>query len=273
MRNIFQNKKVMIAIIICVVVIVLAIVAFVLLGMSENSAKNKNVSTINLGNSTQTDGDSENEVENETENEVENTVEETEEMIVAEGVDDFYVDVTKQFVAGYMNSDEMQDFIDNYMDPKAFVAYGNVNMDDAAFMDEYMSISDDDESIEELKKTLLQLPEAYQMVVDLAENAQEMVENAENTTGNEIDTENVDFEDTEIKITEIEEPEQSADDDQITSIEATIKLMGQESKIKVVFYGEIVIYVCDENGNSITDDADLGEIQADEETSDTENEV
>ncbi len=51
----------------------------------------------------------------------------------------------------------MQDFIDEYFDSKAYIAYENAELDDSKFMDEYNSINDDDEKIEETADKLIEI--------------------------------------------------------------------------------------------------------------------
>lgn len=276
MKNIFQNKKVLISIIIAVVVIVIAIVLFVVLGKSGKDEKVAGNSVIkfsddkNSGNSTGKvlDNKKDNEVSNNTENKVENKVGNTSvDPIIGSDVEDFYVEATEKFTKAFMDETEMQDLIDNNIDMKAFVAYGNVNGDEKRFLDEYNSLADDDPKIEETKQACLAVPSSYKMMISFMDMAIQMAKQAgdmaTNTTddnssigissNSNVDLESITEEDKKLVIKEIANPEKSEDDENITKIKITYSWMQEEVDLYMVFYGDVIIFICDEEGASLAE--------------------
>lgn len=276
MKNIFQNKKVLISIIIAVVVIVIAIVLFVVLGKSGKDEKVAGNSVIkfsddkNSGNSTGKvlDNKKDNEVSNNTENKVENKVGNTSvDPIIGSDVEDFYVEATEKFTKAFMDETEMQDLIDNNIDMKAFVAYGNVNGDEKRFLDEYNSLADDDPKIEETKQACLAVPSSYKMMISFMDMAIQMAKQAgdmaTNTTddnssigissNSNVDLESITEEDKKLVIKEIANPEKSEDDENITKIKITYSWMQEEVDLYMVFYGDVIIFICDEEGTSLAE--------------------
>lgn len=284
-----NNRKIIIPIVISVVVIILAVIAFVILGINEGKPKNKNTSVIQLGGTPEENTTSEknNNTTNETDttNEVDKEKEEKEiEPEIGDEVPDYCVNAAKKFAAGYMDKDKMQKFIDECLDPKAYVAYDNVERDDAIFLDEYSQISDDDEAIEEYTSKLLKLPEtyeslleSYELMKEVAEAEQkdaEMFESAmddlEKVTGQDVESHNsdssenttnvmegIDEEDLKIQLVKIDNPIKSEVTEEITAIDITLTFLGDEEKLRMVFFGDIVIYICGEDGSSIIDDIPL----------------
>lgn len=259
-----KNKKIVIPLIVIILVIVVAIGIFVFIGMSSKNDKNKDskikfdegTTSENTNNNTNTAGKDEDNSDDE----------------IGADVEEFYRVAIKKFIAGYMDEDDMETFLEDCLDAKAYLAYDNIDGDDAKFYDEYMSIPDDDEKIEEITKTFKQLPEGYKMVFAFMNMMGNMAENmnstnSTNTTDSDDNTVNMnitgniaDFseEDKELKLVDIKEPEKSSGDNQITSIVCTISLLGQEDDLKMVFYGDTVIYICDKDGTSILEAADSG---------------
>ena len=215
MKELFTNKKTLIPILLGVAIIIIAIVTFVVMGTSKK--KTTRVSTVKLDNTQPATNElgntygntSKNEVENETKNEVDNEVENEVDEDKDFDIEEFYQNAAKLFVKGFSGEDEMQDFIDEYFDSKAYIAYENAELDDSKFMDEYNSINDDDEKIEETADKLIEIATIL---------------------------------DSKVKLEEISEPEISEDDENISKITITVNISDEEKEFIIVFYDEIVIY-------------------------------
>lgn len=223
MKELFTNKKTLIPILLGVAIIIIAIVTFVVMGTSKK--KTTRVSTVKLDNTQPATNElgntygntSKNEVENETKNEVDNEVENEVDEDKDFDIEEFYQDAAKLFVKGFSGEDEMQDFIDEYFDSKAYIAYENAELDDSKFMDEYNSIDDDDEKIEETADKLIEIAKIL---------------------------------DSKVKLEDISEPEISEDDENISKITITVNISDEEKEFTIVFYDEIVIYIMDTDGES-----------------------
>ena len=230
-----KNKRILFPIIISVIVIVIAIIIFILIGSGEKN--NKSNSTIRLsGNSENssksntvdnTDDEDDNTVDNDTDNSTdENTTNDTsnnttnstsDDSIDFDG-DEFYLKSAKAFVAGLMNSDDMKDFVDKHVDVKAYAACYDISADDAKFMDEYQKLSDDDDKVLEVSKKFEELASEKNLKLDAISN-----------------------------------PKTSGDDENISRVTITLKKGDSTEKYRMMFYGDIVIYIADDNGDSIID--------------------
>ena len=230
-----KNKRILFPIIISVIVIVIAIIIFILIGSGEKN--NKSNSTIKLsGNSENssksntvdnTDDEEDNTVDNDTDNATdENTTNDTsnnttnstsDDSIDFDG-DEFYLKSAKAFVAGLMNSDDMKDFVDKHVDVKAYAACYDISADDAKFMDEYQKLSDDDDKVLEVSKKFEELVSEKNLKLDAISN-----------------------------------PKTSGDDENISRVTITLKKGDSTEKYRMMFYGDIVIYIADDNGDSIID--------------------
>ena len=230
-----KNKRILFPIIISVIVIVIAIIIFILIGSGEKN--NKSNSTIKLsGNSENssksntvdnTDDEEDNTVDNDTDNATdENTTNDTsnnttnstsDDSIDFDG-DEFYLKSAKAFVAGLMNSDDMKAFVDKHVDVKAYVACYDISADDAKFMDEYQKLSDDDDKVLEVSKKFEELASEKNLKLDAISN-----------------------------------PKTSGDDENISRVTITLKKGDSTEKYRMVFYGDIVIYIADDSGDSIID--------------------
>ncbi len=230
-----KNKRILFPIIISVIVIVIAIIIFILIGSGEKN--NKSNSTIKLsGNSENssksntvdnTDDEEDNTVDNDTDNATdENTTNDTsnnttnstsDDSIDFDG-DEFYLKSAKAFVAGLMNSDDMKDFVDKHVDVKAYAACYDISADDAKFMDEYQKLSDDDDKVLEVSKKFEELASEKNLKLDAISN-----------------------------------PKTSGDDENISRVTITLKKGDSTEKYRMVFYGDIVIYIADDSGDSIID--------------------
>lgn len=230
-----KNKRILFPIIISVIVIVIAIIIFILIGSGEKN--NKSNSTIKLsGNSENssksntvdnTDDEEDNTVDNDTDNATdENTTNDTSNNITNSTSDDsidfdgdeFYLKSAKAFVAGLMNSDDMKDFVDKHVDVKAYAACYDISADDAKFMDEYQKLSDDDDKVLEVSKKFEELASEKNLKLDAISN-----------------------------------PKTSGDDENISRVTITLKKGDSTEKYRMMFYGDIVIYIADDNGDSIID--------------------
>ena len=106
--------------------------------MGTSKKKTTRVSTVKLDNTQPATNElgntygntSKNEVENETKNEVDNEVENEVDEDKDFDIEEFYQNAAKLFVKGFSGEDEMQDFIDEYFDSKAYIAYENAELDD-----------------------------------------------------------------------------------------------------------------------------------------------
>ena len=230
-----KNKRILFPIIISVIVIVIAIIIFILIGSGEKN--NKSNSTIKLsGNSENssksntvdnTDDEEDNTVDNDTDNATdENTTNDTsnnttnstsDDSIDFDG-DEFYLKSAKAFVAGLMKSDDMKDFVDKHVDVKAYAACYDISADDAKFMDEYQKLSDDDDKVLEVSKKFEELASEKNLKLDAISN-----------------------------------PKTSGDDENISRVTITLKKGDSTEKYRMVFYGDIVIYIADDSGDSIID--------------------
>lgn len=230
-----KNKRILFPIIISVIVIVIAIIIFILIGSGEKN--NKSNSTIKLsGNSENssksntvdnTDDEEDNTVDNDTDNATdENTTNDTSNNTTNSTSDDsmdfdgdeFYLKSAKAFVAGLMNSDDMKDFVDKHVDVKAYAACYDISADDAKFMDEYQKLSDDDDKVLEVSKKFEELASEKNLKLDAISN-----------------------------------PKTSGDDENISRVTITLKKGDSTEKYRMVFYGDIVIYIADDSGDSIID--------------------
>ena len=230
-----KNKRILFPIIISVIVIVIAIIIFILIGSGEKN--NKSNSTIKLsGNSENssksntvdnTDDEEDNTVDNDTDNATdENTTNDTSNNTTNSASDDsidfdgdeFYLKSAKAFVAGLMNSDDMKDFVDKHVDVKAYSACYDISADDAKFMDEYQKLSDDDDKVLEVSKKFEELASEKNLKLDAISN-----------------------------------PKTSGDDENISRVTITLKKGDSTEKYRMMFYGDIVIYIADDNGDSIID--------------------
>ena len=230
-----KNKRILFPIIISVIVIVIAIIIFILIGSGEKN--NKSNSTIKLsGNSENssksntvdnTDDEEDNTVDNDTDNATdENTTNDTsnnttnstsDDSIDFDG-DEFYLKSAKAFVTGLMNSDDMKDFVDKHVDVKAYAACYDISADDAKFMDEYQKLSDDDDKVLEVSKKFEELASEKNLKLDAISN-----------------------------------PKTSGDDENISRVTITLKKGDSTEKYRMVFYGDIVIYIADDSGDSKID--------------------
>ena len=230
-----KNKRILFPIIISVIVIVIAIIIFILIGSGEKN--NKSNSTIKLsGNSENssksntvdnTDDEEDNTVDNDTDNATdENTTNDTSNNTTNSASDDsidfdgdeFYLKSAKAFVAGLMNSDDMKDFVDKHVDVKAYAACYDISADDAKFMDEYQKLSDDDDKVLEVSKKFEELASEKNLKLDAISN-----------------------------------PKTSGDDENISRVTITLNKGDSTEKYRMMFYGDIVIYIADDNGDSIID--------------------
>lgn len=256
MKDIFRNKRILFALIMCLVVIAIAILVFIIIGM--DGKKSKNVSVINLDNSTgtamtnvtntTTSNDNKTNADNKTKtddeknetNEVTNSndddddgddndnndddddnsgddTEEEENEINFDG-EQFYLDAVNDFVEGLTSQKKMEKFIEGHLDIKAYAACYNVEGSDSEFLDEYLSLEDDDEIVQSV---LEKLPEIATY--------------------------------DDVKLMALTDPKQSGDNDEINRVILTIKADGKTEKIRMVFYGETVIYIYDDDNKSIVE--------------------
>lgn len=261
MRNIFQNKKVLISIIVAVVIIVVAIVLFVVLGTSGKNKKTGDNSTIKFSDDNSTSKD---ETTNSSNKTGDNKTNSTSSDDIGGDIDEFYKNAVNKFTEAFMDEDAMGKFLDECMDLKAYVAYENIDGDESKFLSEYESIADDDPRIEETKTACLSIPSSYNMMMSIIDAAMQMAKTAQNTTnqseanvtGNfetSIDMEDITEEDKKLVLKDISEPEQSSDDENITKIKVTYTWMQEDADLYMIFYGDVVIYICDEEGTALTE--------------------
>lgn len=260
MRNIFQNKKVLISIIVAVVVIVVAIVLFVVLGKNGDNKKSDGNSTIKFSDEKKDNNKTlagNNTSSNKTDSDVS----------VGSEIEDFHKKAAEQFVKAFMDEDEMNDFLENYVDIKAYVAYENVNGDETKFWDEYESLTDEDPTIEEVKQACLEVPSSYKAMLTVIDSALQMakqygemsnqtgdsVNDNSTTANNTIDFDSITDEDKKLVLKEIKDLEKSENDENITKITITCSWMQEDVDLDMVFYGDVVIFICDENGTSLTE--------------------
>lgn len=229
-----KNKRIMFPIIISVIVIVIAIIIFILIGSGEKN--NKSNSTIKLGgnsenvstsNTVSNTNDEDNTVDNDTDNSTDdnttndtsnNTTNSTSDDSIDFDGDEFYLESAKAFVAGLMDSDDMKAFVDKHVDVKAYAACYDVSADDEKFMDEYQKLSDDDDKVLEVSKKFEELASEKNLKLDAISN-----------------------------------PKTSGDDENISRVTITLKKGNSTEKYRMVFYGDIVIYIADDSGDSIID--------------------
>lgn len=256
-----KNKKILISIIIAVVIIIIVAVIFVLIGMNDKNNKKDNSKIKFDSEESSANNISENVIKNEIEPEI------------GDDVDEFYINAVEKFISGYMNEDDMKDFLDNCIDVKAYTAYEKTKGKDEKFLEEYEAIEDDSEEINKVSTSFKQLPKSYKIVMNFIEainngamdsminetnktsnstnNTSDTDDNTTNTTNNEIPE--FSEEDKEMKLVSIENPIKSNGDKDITSVDFTIAFLAQEVKLTMIFYDDIVIYICDENKTSVID--------------------
>lgn len=255
MKDLFRNKKTLIPILLGIAIIVIAIVAFVVIGITSKK-ENSRVSVVKLDNTQATTNELGNTYGNETtnkaKNEVKNETDGDEDEEKDFGVDEFYQEAAKKFIKGFQDKDEIEEFVDEYFDPKAYVAYENANLDDSIFLEEYSNLDDNDERIEEIRETVLNIPTALKQAEELIIAMSQMTDDTtlKDEDGNELDVEDIDF---TVKLTDIAEPEISEDDENISKITITISMMEEDIELTMIFYDDIVIYIMDEEGESFLD--------------------
>lgn len=293
----FRNKKILIALIIVVIILVVAIVAFVALGV--NKGKGKDSTAIKFPESSNTPSNNTN---NKTGNKTNNKTNNKTDNKTGNGnsskdfSDTFYGKAAEDFAEAFMDTKAMEDFLENSIDIKAYVAYNAVERDNSKFYDEYEKIADDDERIEETRKAFLELPDGYKMIIAFSESMQGMAdelakanEELNNQSNNETDnkesdknetnssnTENLELteEDKIFKVTDVKEPEVVADLGgglEISNVKATYSFLGQEQEITLVFVSDVLMYICDEEGVSILEGAGSDMNNTPETENDVEN--
>ncbi len=257
-----KNKKIMIAIIIFIVVIVIAVGAFFLIkNLNDKSGKNNSGITFS--------GEEQNTSNTATEEKVETEYD--------ENVPDNVRDITAKFVAAYMDENEMTEFISQYLDTTAYAAYEKIDGDNTKFIDTYSTITSAE--AKQVEENFLSLPEGYKAILELKDEADKQLSNANatennttnetedqnenktenetNETGNETEDSNstksnpLDFEDTEIKLLKVFNYQEATDVKEITSVDMTMSWLGDDETLTMYFYDGIVIYLEDEDGNSV----------------------
>lgn len=228
MKDILRNKRIMFPVIICLVVIVIAILVIIILSIDTNKGKRvdnvifDNISTgggstnVTTTENTVVEDDNQNKVDNKTKSDDDD--DDDDDDVVEFGGEQFYLDTAEDFVKGLMDEDDMRSFVDNHVDVQAYIACYNVEGDDSKFMDEYTSIEFDDDIRDKIM-------ERFAQIANLRE----------------------------AKLTALTDPRQSGDNDVINRVTLTIKTGEDIQKIRMVFYDQIVIYIYDENGDSIID--------------------
>lgn len=269
MKNFFQNKKVLIAIIVLVIVIVLAIVLFVVMGLNKDKKKSDDNDSIKF--SEKSENKTENKAENKTDNKTSNkTDNKTDNKVSSEDDDDiggdidkYYKDAAKKFAEAFMDSDDMTDFLENYVDLKAFVAYESIENDESKFTEVYDSIEDDDPKIEETREAFEQFPATYQDALGMIDAILDMATQVQDDESlkNQIPEEYEDLteEDKLMVLKDIKEPKKSSKNSRISYIDTSYSWMGEEEIIRITFFDDVVIYMCDENGISLTETPDIDE--------------
>lgn len=261
MKNIFQNKKVLIATIVIAIVVVLAIVLFVVMGMSKDKKKSDGNNTIKFNETSnnttnKTENKTSNKTSNKTDNKTDNEVSTDDDDDIGGDIDKYYKTAAKKFAAGFMDKDDMQDFLESCVDVKAFVAYENIEGDESKFEDEYASIDDNDPKIAETEEAFAQLPGTYEMAMGMIDAmmsmAGEMQESGNNVT---LPENELTEEDKLMVLKDISKPKKSSDNSSITSIDVTYAWMGEDAKLTMIFFDDVVIYICDEDGKSVIDSA------------------
>lgn len=224
MKDIFKNKRIMFPVIICIVVIAIAILVFIILSIDIGNNKRvdnvvfDNISTgggstnVTTTENTVDDDDKQNKVSNTTKP----TDDDDDDDEVEFGGEQFYLDTAEDFVRGLMDEDDMRSFVDNHVDVQAYIACYNVGGDDSKFMDEYNSINFDDDDRDKVM-------DMFAQIANLSD----------------------------AKLTALTDPRQSGDNEIINRVTLTIKSDEDIQKIRMVFYDQIVIYIYDENGDSI----------------------
>ena len=236
MKDLFRNKRILFPAIIFLIVIVIAILVLVIIGMDTNKGKrvdnvvfdNTSVSSTstNVTNSTNTSNTSKDDNENTTSNNTsaddnnndndDNNENRDNEDTVEFGGEKFYLDTANDFTKALTDQEEMRKFIDNHVDVKAYIACYKNNGDDSKFMDEYNSINlseDDNNAVIDIFTDLAKYDSA--------------------------------------KLTALTDPRQSGDSEAINRVTLTVKTNEDTQKIRMVFYQDVVIYIYDENGDSI----------------------
>ena len=87
----------------------------------------------------------------------------------------------------------------------------------------------------------------------MAKQYSEMSNQTGESTDNTIDYDSFTDEDKKLVLKAIKNPEKSEDDENITKIRITCSWMQEDVDLDMVFYGDVVIFICDEEGTSITE--------------------
>lgn len=263
MRDLLKNKKTLIPILLGIAIVVIAIITFIIIGVTGKKSKsrvsvvkldNTQAATNELGNTYGNNTNSTNNTNNNTTNEVDDDEDKD------FGVEEFYQEAAKKFIKGYQDEDEIKEFVEDYFDPKAYVAYEYADLDDSKFLEEYSNLDDNDEKIEEITEQILSLPSAWKQLSEYMTAFGEMsdgnLENMTDENGNTIDLSNMEL---SLTLVDIDDPEISEDDENISKITLTVDFMGQEQELIMVFYDEVVIYIMNEDGESAIQDFGVSE--------------
>lgn len=89
--------------------------------------------------------------------------------------------------------------------------------------------------------------------MQMAKQYSEMSNQTGESTDNTIDYDSFTDEDKKLVLKAIKNPEKSEDDENITKIRITCSWMQEDVDLDMVFYGDVVIFICDEEGTSITE--------------------
>lgn len=243
MNNLFQNKKVLIAAGISVGVIILAIIIFIIIGVKDK--KNQQHAKVMEFNTVQTsEPTGSEEPKNESKNEVVEERKSNEEVL--EDMDEKYSKPILSFIDALLEEDDMESFIEDYFASKAYLAMQEDDYEDSKLMEIYETIDDDD--AKDIEDKLMEIPEKLAEVKKTKEGLSELSNTLDNTTSEGKN------EEIGIYITDVSDVEEYNEDDKdFVRAYLTLDILTVEKDLVITFYGEAIINITDDEGNSIFD--------------------
>ena len=161
-------------------------------------------------------------------------------------MDEKYSKPILSFIDALLNKDDMESFIEDYFASKAYLAMQEDDYEDSKLMEIYETIDDDD--AKDIEDKLMEIPEKLAEVKKTKEGLSELSNTLDNTTseGNN--------EEIGIYITDVSDVEEYNEDDKdFVRAYLTLDILTVEKDLVITFYGEAIINITDDEGNSIFD--------------------
>lgn len=262
MKNTVQSKKLIIPIIIFIAIVIIAVIVFILIG---SDSKNKKSTPITFNDTTVEESNTDD--MNDT-----NTVDD-EELVtdIDETIPEFYKNAAEQYAMAINDEDEMNTFLEDYFDVKAYVAYDNIDGENDKFLEEYMDTEDDDTSVVKFEEDFRKSPISFRNL-DTSVDEQESNSNTTNQNTTENTVENATDSQTNVvegdcELVKLTNLQQSESDENITKVDIGINIGSDQVNFTMVFYEDLIIYIVDEDeAEKIFENSDFMTLEQEEET-------